>query len=159
MQVCLNLQTASSNTRLTPECPQLRSQSFGRAKKTMFSSFVWWPYINLVMELCTLTALHLAEEKHCCWSCRYSTASGRHLRSQWLCFTAAKGWELFHLVASTMPPSKDYVGLVSEYVHTVSHNDAEEANVRAMALKTWNSLKRSAKAGPRKTVSLSASSQ
>ena len=51
-----------------------------------------------------------------------------------------------------MPPSKDYVGLVSEYVHTVSHNDAEEANVRAMALKTWNSLKRSAKAGPRKPV-------
>lgn len=65
---------------------------------------------------------------------------------------AAKGWELFHIVASTMPPSKDYVGLVSEYVHTVSHNDAEEASVRAMALKTWNSLKRSAKAGPRKTV-------
>lgn len=51
-----------------------------------------------------------------------------------------------------MPPSKDYVGLVSEYVHTVSHNDAEEVNVRQMALKTWNSLKRSAKAGPRKTV-------
>ena len=58
-----------------------------------------------------------------------------------------------------MPPSKDYVGLVSEYVHTVSHNDAEEANVRAMALKTWNSLKRSAKAGARKTVSVSAYNQ
>ena len=51
-----------------------------------------------------------------------------------------------------MPPSKDYVGLVSEYVHTVSHNDSEEPSVRAMAQRTWNSLKRSAKAGPRKTV-------
>lgn len=51
-----------------------------------------------------------------------------------------------------MPPSKDYVGLVSEYVHTVSHNDSEEPGVRAMAQRTWNSLKRSAKAGPRKTV-------
>ena len=65
---------------------------------------------------------------------------------------AAKGWELFYLVASAMPPSKDYVGLVSEYVHTVSHNDSEEPSVRAMAQRTWNSLKRSAKAGPRKTV-------
>ncbi len=53
-----------------------------------------------------------------------------------------------------MPPSKDYVGLVSEYVHTVTHNESEEPNVRAMAQRTWNSLKRSAKAGPRKTVSV-----
>jgi len=69
-------------------------------------------------------------------------------------FAAAKGWELFYLVASAMPPSKDYVGLVSEYVHTVTHNESEEPNVRAMAQRTWNSLKRSAKAGPRKTVSM-----
>lgn len=55
-------------------------------------------------------------------------------------------------MASAMPPSKDYMGLVSEYVHTVSHNEAEEPSVRAMAQRTWNSLKRSAKAGPRKTV-------
>lgn len=55
-----------------------------------------------------------------------------------------------------MPPSKDYVGLVSEYVHTVSHNDSEEPSVRAMAQRTWNSLKRSAKAGPRKTVNFHA---
>ncbi|KAL3130979.1 hypothetical protein ABBQ38_000302 [Trebouxia sp. C0009 RCD-2024] len=65
---------------------------------------------------------------------------------------AAKCWELFYLVASAMPPSKDYMGLVSEYVHTVSHNEAEEPSVRAMAQRTWNSLKRSAKAGPRKTL-------
>ncbi|KAK9815534.1 hypothetical protein WJX72_005298 [[Myrmecia] bisecta] len=66
--------------------------------------------------------------------------------------TALKAWELFYLVASTMPPSKDFVGLVSEYVHTVSHNEQEDPEVKAMALKTWNSLKRSAKAGARRTL-------
>lgn len=32
----------------------------------------------------------------------------------------ARAWELFFLVASTMPPSKDYIGLISEYIHNVS---------------------------------------
>ena len=70
-----------------------------------------------------------------------------------MCSRAAKAWELFYLVSSTMPPSKEYVGLVSEYVHTVSHNDSEDPEVKAQAMRTWNSLKRSAKAGPRRTVS------
>ena len=65
-----------------------------------------------------------------------------------------RAWELFYLVASTMPPSKDFVGLVSEYVHTVAHNEAEDASVKVMAQSTWSSLKRSAKAGARRTVSL-----
>lgn len=33
--------------------------------------------------------------------------------------SSALAWELFYLVASAMPPSKDFVGLISEYVHTV----------------------------------------
>ena len=65
----------------------------------------------------------------------------------------AQAWELFYLVASTMPPSKEFVGLVSEYVHTVAHGDAEgDARVRELAGRTWAALKRSAKAGPRRTV-------
>ncbi len=64
-----------------------------------------------------------------------------------------RAWELFYLVASTMPPSKDFVGLVSEYVHTVAHNEAEDPSVKVMAQSTWSSLKRSAKAGARRTVS------
>ena len=56
------------------------------------------------------------------------------------------------MVASTMPPSKDFVGLVSEYVHTVAHNEAEDPSVKVMAQSTWSSLKRSAKAGARRTV-------
>ena len=82
--------------------------------------------------------------------CRLCGISCAH--EQLGCTGAAKCWELFYLVASAMPPSKDYMGLVSEYVHTVSHNESEEPSVRAMAQRTWNSLKRSAKAGPRKTV-------
>ena len=65
----------------------------------------------------------------------------------------AQAWELFYLVASTMPPSKEFVGLVSEYVHTVAHGDAEgDARARELAGRTWAALKRSAKAGPRRTV-------
>lgn len=30
----------------------------------------------------------------------------------------AQAWGLFHLVASAMPPSKEFTGLISEYVHT-----------------------------------------
>lgn len=30
----------------------------------------------------------------------------------------ARAWALFHLVASAMPPSKEFTGLISEYVHT-----------------------------------------
>ncbi|GAX81265.1 hypothetical protein CEUSTIGMA_g8697.t1 [Chlamydomonas eustigma] len=63
-----------------------------------------------------------------------------------------KAWELFHLVAASMPPSKDFVSLVSEYIHGVANDEVELPNVRSTAGKTWNSLKRSAKAGPRRTL-------
>lgn len=63
-----------------------------------------------------------------------------------------KAWELFYLVSSTMPPCKDFVGLVSEYIHTVAHDDMEATLVKALASKTWTSLKRSAKAGARRTL-------
>ena len=55
-----------------------------------------------------------------------------------------------------MPPSKEFVSLVSEYVHTVAHPDGPTGSeeVQHLACKTWNALKRSAKAGPRRTVSL-----
>ena len=67
--------------------------------------------------------------------------------------SSALAWELFFLVASAMPPSKDFVGLVSEYVHTVAHGDLEvDAASRALAQRTWTALKRSAKAGTRRTV-------
>lgn len=47
---------------------------------------------------------------------------------------------------------QDFVSLVSEYIHGVANEETEPANVRSTAAKTWNSLKRSAKAGPRRTV-------
>jgi hypothetical protein len=30
----------------------------------------------------------------------------------------SKAWGLFNLVAASMPPSKDFTGLISEYVHS-----------------------------------------
>ncbi|MEW5314403.1 MAG: hypothetical protein WDW38_005908 [Sanguina aurantia] len=63
-----------------------------------------------------------------------------------------RAWELFYLVSSTMPPSKDFVGLVSEYIHSVAHDESEHPAIKALAGRTWTSLKRSAKAGPRRTL-------
>ena len=69
--------------------------------------------------------------------------------------SALQAWELFFLVASVMPPSKEFVSLVSEYVHTVAHPEGPAAaqEVQQLAGRTWTALKRSAKAGPRRTVS------
>lgn len=66
--------------------------------------------------------------------------------------TKLKAWELFFLVASTVPPSKDFVGLVSEYIHSVAHDEGETVELRAQADGTWQALKRSAKAGSRRTL-------
>ena len=63
-----------------------------------------------------------------------------------------KAWELFSLVTSTVPPSKLYIGLVSEYIHGLANDEVENEELRHIAEATWRSLKRSAKAGARHTL-------
>ncbi|KAL6222138.1 hypothetical protein ACLB2K_005530 [Fragaria x ananassa] len=63
-----------------------------------------------------------------------------------------KAWELMYLCASSMPPSKDISGYLSEYVHNVAHGANIDNEVRNLALNTLNALKRSVKAGPRHTI-------
>ncbi|KAM4129138.1 hypothetical protein ACJW30_02G221400 [Castanea mollissima] len=63
-----------------------------------------------------------------------------------------KAWELMYLCASSMPPSKDIGGYLSEYVHNVAHGVNVDSEVRALALNTLNALKRAVKAGPRHTI-------
>ncbi len=64
-----------------------------------------------------------------------------------------RAWMMFLLIAATAPPGKEFVGIVSEYVHGVSHNEAGvHDEVRAWAMRTWTALKRTAKAGSRQTV-------
>jgi hypothetical protein len=41
----------------------------------------------------------------------------------------------------------------AEYVHTVAHDDNESDEVRELANKTWHALKRTTKAGQRRSVS------
>jgi hypothetical protein len=48
---------------------------------------------------------------------------------------------------------QDFTGLISEYVHSVMQ-DTVEPELKAGAARTWSSLKRSTKCGPRRTVSL-----
>ena len=43
--------------------------------------------------------------------------------------TRQKVWELFYLVASTMPPSKDYVSSISEYIHITSRDEHEPTTI------------------------------
>lgn len=66
--------------------------------------------------------------------------------------TKLKAWELFFLVASTVPPSKLYIGLVSEYIHSLANDENENDELRKKAEATWRALKRSAKAGARHTL-------
>ncbi|KAL6224356.1 hypothetical protein ACLB2K_003211 [Fragaria x ananassa] len=63
-----------------------------------------------------------------------------------------KAWELMYLCASSMPPSKDIGGYLSEYVHNVAHGANIDNEVRNLALNTLNALKRTVKAGPRHTI-------
>ncbi|KAL9366109.1 hypothetical protein Peur_037308 [Populus x canadensis] len=63
-----------------------------------------------------------------------------------------KAWELMYLCASSMPPSKEIGGYLSEYVHNVAYGASTDSEVQILALNTLNALKRSVKAGPRHTT-------
>ncbi len=66
--------------------------------------------------------------------------------------TKLKAWQLFSLVSACMAPSKDFTGLIGEYVHGVTMEEEEDKAVKELAGKAWQALKRTAKAGPRRTV-------
>ncbi|XP_050227524.1 kinesin-like protein KIN-14E [Mercurialis annua] len=63
-----------------------------------------------------------------------------------------KAWELMYLCASSMPPSKDIGGYLSEYVHNVAYGTSTDSEVQVLAVNTLNALKSSVKAGPRHTI-------
>ncbi|XP_057851588.2 kinesin-like protein KIN-14I isoform X2 [Cryptomeria japonica] len=63
-----------------------------------------------------------------------------------------KAWELMYLCTSAMPPGKDIGAYLSEYVHDVATAPSTDPEVHALAMNTWNALKRSVKAGPRRTI-------
>jgi hypothetical protein len=49
-----------------------------------------------------------------------------------------------------MPPGKELGAYLSDYVHGVATAQGGDHEVQAMALNTWNALKRSVKGGPRR---------
>lgn len=67
----------------------------------------------------------------------------KQTRSNPIATSRARAWALFHLVASAMPPSKEFTGLISEYVHTalqVSGKDrAHECGWAAVVVGKWPS--------------------
>ncbi|GMH43362.1 hypothetical protein BSKO_11284 [Bryopsis sp. KO-2023] len=63
-----------------------------------------------------------------------------------------KAWQLWLVISSALPPSKEYVGLLSEYIHSVAHDDSESDTIRELVNRVWTTLKRSTKAGQRKTA-------
>lgn len=66
--------------------------------------------------------------------------------------SSLRTWELLNLVGAAMPPGKDFAGYISEFVHEHAHDQNLDPEIRTAALATWQSLKRSVKAGPRKMV-------
>lgn len=63
-----------------------------------------------------------------------------------------RAWEMFNLLAATMPPSKDLMPTVSAYVSARAIDDSELSHIQKVAVKTWNSLKRTSRAGPRRML-------
>ena len=57
-----------------------------------------------------------------------------------------------HYCASVMPPGKEAVGPLSEYLHQQANDTSLEEPVRAGALASWKALRKSVRAGPRKTA-------
>ena len=66
--------------------------------------------------------------------------------------SAARAWQVFFAVAACMPPGREFTGLVSEYVHAASRDEGEPEEVCALAARTWAALKRTTKAGQRRTL-------
>jgi hypothetical protein len=64
----------------------------------------------------------------------------------------ARAWQLTLLLASVAPPTKEFTALVSEYVHAAAHDGDEEEEVRALAARAWSAVKRTAKAGQRRSL-------
>ena len=57
-----------------------------------------------------------------------------------------------HYCASVMPPGKELVGPLSEYLHQQANDPSREEPVRTRALASWKALRKSVRAGPRKTA-------
>ncbi|KAK9678681.1 hypothetical protein RND81_11G227100 [Saponaria officinalis] len=57
-----------------------------------------------------------------------------------------------YLCASSMPPSKEIGGYLSEYVHDVAYSVNIDSEIQLLAQNTLNALKHSIKAGPRQIV-------
>jgi hypothetical protein len=51
-----------------------------------------------------------------------------------------------------MPPGKEIAVYISEYVRTVAHAHDTPPEIKKLALNTWNALKRSIKAGARRSI-------
>ncbi|KAI5068842.1 hypothetical protein GOP47_0017187 [Adiantum capillus-veneris] len=63
-----------------------------------------------------------------------------------------RAWELMYLCASAMPPGKQIAAYLSEYVHDVAYAKDSSPEIQRLALNTWNALKRSVKAGARRSI-------
>ena len=65
-------------------------------------------------------------------------------------FSAQRAWELLHLTAAVLAPSREFLGFVSEYINECAHAEQNPPGVRSAAMKALGALKRCAKAGPRR---------
>ncbi len=85
--------------------------------------------------------------------CAVTGAEQQCVKAQWQGVFEALYASVLDALCVTVACLQDFIGLVSEYIHAVVYDETETAEVRNQASATWHCLKRSAKAGPRRTVS------
>eukprot|EP00210_Caulerpa_lentillifera_P002367 g2271.t1 len=61
-------------------------------------------------------------------------------------------WILFNVLASTMPPSKQYIPLITQYVQSVRRDERIGLEIKARVNGTWGALKKIVKNGARMHV-------
>lgn len=81
----------------------------------------------------------------------------KQTRGNLLSESRLRAWELLHILAATTPPGKDLVAVVSAYVNARAVDSENElGHIQREAQKTWNCLKRTTRAGPRRMLPSSA---
>eukprot|EP00210_Caulerpa_lentillifera_P004590 g4380.t1 len=58
-------------------------------------------------------------------------------------------WILFYAVASTMPPSRKHIAMLTHYIHEVRKEQNNTLEIRDKVNGTWDALKKTVKAGAR----------
>eukprot|EP01024_Parvocaulis_polyphysoides_P068906 TRINITY_DN8415_c0_g3_i1.p1 TRINITY_DN8415_c0_g3~~TRINITY_DN8415_c0_g3_i1.p1 ORF type:complete len:1248 (-),score=162.33 TRINITY_DN8415_c0_g3_i1:331-4074(-) len=76
----------------------------------------------------------------------------RHTRGCTNLVVLQKAWEAIWMLCSTMPPQKEFLQLVTEYIHDVQQCGFESDEIKVVVDEAWSALKKTARTGPKKMI-------